>query len=165
MIEKVILEFGSNTGSRLKNIGAAVKEISLNNGLNILALSPVYETEPWGYRNQRKFLNCAGAYLCRLSPPELMKTINKIEKKIGRTKRGKWQAREIDIDVLFYGNRVYKKNNLIIPHTFIQERNFVLKPLAELMPGFIHPVLNKSISFLYSHSKDNCKVKLYREVN
>lgn len=165
MIEKVVLGFGSNTGRRLRNIEAAVKEIALNEGFNILTLSSIYETEPWGYKNQRKFLNCAGAYLCRLNPLKLVKTIEKIEKKIGRIKRGKWKAREIDIDVLFYGKRVYKNKRLVIPHPFIHERNFVLKPLVELMPGFIHPKLNKNIRFLYLHSKDNCRVKLYKAEN
>lgn len=165
MIEKVVLGFGSNIGRRLRNIEAAVRETALNKGLNILALSSIYETEPWGYKNQRKFLNCAGVYLCRLNPPELVKTIKKIEKKIGRVKRGKWKAREIDIDVLFYGERVYEKKGLVIPHPFIPERNFVLKPLVELMPGFIHPKLDKDIRFLYLHSKDNCTVKLLKEVN
>jgi len=163
MIEQVILCFGSNSGGRLKNIEAAIKQISLTSGIGILAFSSIYEAEPWGYRKQRNFLNCAGVFLCKLAPQELMNTIKKIEKKLGRKNRGKWHAREIDIDILFYGKRVFKKNDLIIPHPYLHKRNFVLKALAEVLPGFIHPVLNKNISYLYCHSFDNCKVKLYRK--
>src|SRR4030095_1846466 len=162
MIGQIILGFGSNSGTRLRNIEVAVKHISLSNGINVLALSSIYETEPWGYKKQRNFLNCVGVFLCKIGPQELMKTINKIEKSLGRKNRGKWHAREIDIDILFYGKRMYKKNDLKIPHPFLHKRNFVLKPLSELVPGFIHPVLNKNIGYLYNHSDDSCKVKLYR---
>ena len=162
MIEKVVLGFGSNVGNRLKNIKNAVKEISLSGALDFLALSSVYEAEPWGYKNQRNFLNCVGVFLCRVSPVEMFKIIEKIEKKIGRIYRGKWKAREIDIDVLFYGKKVIKNANYTIPHPFIGERNFVLKPLVELMPEFIHPKLKKSINYLYLRSKDKGKVSLYK---
>jgi dihydroneopterin aldolase/2-amino-4-hydroxy-6-hydroxymethyldihydropteridine diphosphokinase len=162
-METVVLGFGSNIGNRRNNIENAVKEISLTPGFALLARSFFYETEPWGYKKQNKFLNACAVYLCRLSPAELLKCIKSLERKIGRLKRGKWQAREIDIDVLFYGSKIVKAGNLIIPHPFIQERNFVLKPLVELMPGFIHPKIKKSIHYIYSHSKDDCKVNLYNE--
>jgi dihydroneopterin aldolase / 2-amino-4-hydroxy-6-hydroxymethyldihydropteridine diphosphokinase len=163
MIEKVVLGFGSNVGNRLGNILSALKDISLTKGFDLLAFSSVYETEPWGYKRQRKFLNSCAVFLCRLSPQDLLKTVKKTEKKIGRLNRGKWQAREIDIDVLFYGSRIINAGEPVIPHPFLQERNFVLKPLVELMPGFIHPKIKKSIEYIYSHSKDDCKVNKYIE--
>lgn len=163
MIEKIVLGFGSNMGSRLNNIQSALKEISLTKGFNLIASSSVYETEPWGFKRQRKFLNFCSVFLCRLSPREVLKIIKSAEKRIGRIQRGKWQAREIDIDLLFYGNRIIKARNLIIPHPFLQERNFVLKPLVELMPGFIHPVFKKSIESIYNHSNDDCMVKEYNK--
>jgi len=163
MINKVVLGFGSNIGNRLKNLKTAVKEISLTKGIDFLALSSIYETEPWGYRKQKLFLNCAGVFLCRLTPLELVKIIKNIEKNIGRVNREKWRPREIDIDILFYGNGVYKNKNLIIPHPLIQERNFVLKPLVELMPGFTHTGLKKSVSYLYLNSKDKGEVSLFKK--
>jgi 2-amino-4-hydroxy-6-hydroxymethyldihydropteridine diphosphokinase len=101
MIEKIVLGFGSNMGSRLNNIQSALKEISLTEGFNLIASSSVYETEPWGFKRQHKFLNSCSVFLCRLSPGEVLKTIKSAEKRIGRIQRGKWQAREIDIDLLF----------------------------------------------------------------
>ncbi len=159
MSEKAVLGFGSNIGNRLLNIKRALKTLSLSKDLNLLAVSGIYETEPWGYKKQNCFLNCAGVFLCRLNPAELLDLLKRYEVKAGRKDNARWQAREIDIDILFYGNKIINKNKLQIPHPYIQQRNFVLKPLVELIPGFIHPKLNKSIKSLYASSKDNCKVK------
>lgn len=161
-METVVLGFGSNLGNRRNNIEQAVKEISLTSGFDLLARSNFYETEPWGYKKQNKFLNLCAVYLCRESPAEVLKQIRSVERKVGRRKRGKWHAREIDIDILFYGGKIVNSGNLIIPHPYIQERNFVLKPLVEIMPGFIHPKFKKSISYIYSRSKDDCRVSLYK---
>ena len=163
-MELIVLGFGSNIGSRLYNIRSAVKKTALASGFSLISLSSIYETEPWGFKKQNKFLNCCGVFLCRFSPLEALKTLKSIEKKLGRQKREKWQAREIDIDILFYGNRVLKSNKLVIPHPFIKERNFVLKPLVEIMPGFVHPVYKKSILNLYQLSADSGKVTKYREI-
>lgn len=162
MIEKIVLGFGSNVGNRLKLIQSAVKAVSLA-GFDVIALSSVYETEPWGNKAQNIFLNCCGVFLCRKTPIIALKTLKSIEKKLGRFERGKWQAREIDIDILFYGNRIIKSGKLVVPHPYLKERNFVLKPLVELMPGFVHPVYNKSIAELFKISKDSGKVKLFRK--
>ena len=163
MINKVVLGFGSNLGNRLRNLKAAVKEVSLTKGIDFLALSSIYETEPWGYMPQNVFLNCAGIFLCRANPLELIKIIKNIEKKLGRHNREKWRPREIDIDILFYESRIFKNKQLVIPHPLMHQRNFVLKPLVELMPGVIHPKLKKSISSLYLNSKDKGKVSLFKQ--
>jgi 2-amino-4-hydroxy-6-hydroxymethyldihydropteridine diphosphokinase len=159
MTEKVVLGFGSNKGNRLNNIKNAVRFLSLNKDLNILTVSKIYETEPWGYKKQKCFLNCAAVFLSRLKPSELLALLKNYEVNAGRSQNTKWQAREIDIDILFYGNRIIQSRKLNIPHPFIDKRNFVLKPLVELIPGDIHPLLNKSIKHLYAVSKDICKVK------
>ncbi|MFI5211286.1 MAG: 2-amino-4-hydroxy-6-hydroxymethyldihydropteridine diphosphokinase [Ignavibacteria bacterium] len=165
MVEKVVLGFGSNIGSRLRKINSAIKILSLNKDLDLLALSSVYETEPWGFKHQRNFLNCAAVFLTKLSADELFKFIKKTEKQAGRLKRDKWQAREIDIDMLFYGNKIIDHRNLKVPHRYLQERNFVLNPLAEILPGLIHPVLKKSIAELSRISEDTGKVKVYKSHN
>src|SRR5262245_43760392 len=95
MMEKAVLGFGSNLRNRLGNISAALKMLSLTKGLDLLASSSVYETEPWGYTRQNNFLNLCAVFLCSLSPEELFKTIKITEKKLGRVYRGKWKAREI----------------------------------------------------------------------
>ena len=162
MIEKVVLGLGSNIGNRLGNIKKTLNSISLSRNFDILAVSPLYETEPWGFKNQKKFINCAVVCLCRSGPPELLNELIQIEKKAGRKSGNRWMPREIDIDVLFFGQRKFRSKSLIIPHSLIQHRNFVLKPLADLIPEFVHPFLKKTISYLYRHSKDTCRVKLYK---
>lgn len=162
MSEKVVLGFGSNKGNRFQNIKNALEALALNIDLNLLNVSKIYETEPWGYKKQKCFFNCAAVFLCRLEPVELLKLVKRAEIDIGRLANTKWQAREIDIDVLFYGQSVIKSGNLIIPHPYLHQRNFVLKPLVDLIPGYIHPKLNKNIDYLYASSKDICKVKLVR---
>jgi len=162
MIKRVVLGLGSNVGNRLGNIKKTLKLISLSQNFDILAVSPLYETEPWGFKNQKKFINCAVVCLCRSRPPELLYELLRIEKKAGRKSRKRWMPREIDIDVLFFGDRKFRSKSLIIPHSLIQHRNFVLKPLADLIPEFVHPVLKRTIRNLYRHSKDTCRVKLYK---
>ncbi len=159
MSEKAVLGFGSNKGNRFLNLKSALITLSLNKDLNLLAVSNIYETEPWGYKKQNCFLNCAAVFLCRLKPTELLDLLKRYEIEADRIDNSKWQAREIDIDILFYGNKIINKNKLKVPHPYIQQRNFVLKPLVEIIPGFIHPKLNKSIKSLYASSKDKCKVK------
>jgi len=161
MTEKIVLGFGSNKGSRLLNLRNAVKQIALNKNFDMLALSSVYETEPWGYKNQGNFLNCTGVFLCRLKPAELLKFLKSTEAKLGRIGRGKWQAREIDVDVLYYANYIIEKKGLTIPHPQINKRNFVLAPLVELLPGFIDPVHNKTVKRLAEISTDKCRAVKY----
>lgn len=162
MLKKAVLGFGSNFGARISSLKKAIRELSLNKDLNMLAISHVYETEPWGYADQNNFLNCTAVFLCRIPLAELAELIQKTEKKIGRINRGKWQAREIDIDILFYSDLIYKSSKFEIPHPLIEKRNFVLRGLVELMPGYIHPTKGKSIEYLSINSKDKCKVKLYK---
>ncbi len=157
-MEKVVLGLGSNLGPRLHNLKKAVDLLYRLPGFNILAFSSVYETEPWGFKNQNNFLNCAIAGLYRFSAERLFGNIKIIERKTGRVKRDRWHPREIDIDILFYGSRKISIGELAIPHTQIKFRNFVLAPLAEIMPDFKHPVLHKEIKILLHESKDVCKV-------
>jgi len=159
MTELVVLGFGSNKGNRLRNINFALKSIALNKEMNLLRVSKIYETEPWGFKKQKSFFNCAAVFLCRISSAELLKLAGLTEKKAGRSGGKKWQARELDIDILFYGNSVIHNTRLKIPHPYIEYRNFVLKPLVDIIPGYMHPVLQRSILNLYYISKDNCKVK------
>lgn len=163
MIELVALGLGSNLGRRFSNIGNAVRLISQSPNFNLLGSSLLYETEPWGFARQNDFLNCALAGFYRTDHKTLIREIKNIEKKMGRKKTKKWHPRLIDIDILFFGEKKIKQKGLVIPHPEIQNRNFVLKPLAELMPAFIHPVLRRSMADLNASSGDSCRVSLYRE--
>lgn len=131
-MELVVLGLGSNVGNRYLNIKKAIRKISLSGDFNLIAVSSLYETEPWGYTNQRKFINCVIAGLTKAAPQNFLKLCKRTEKSLGRVKRKRWREREIDIDILFFGNRKLKIKNLIIPHPKIKKREFVLRGLKEL---------------------------------
>lgn len=141
------LGLGTNVGDKKKNLKEAIGK--LQEKISNIQVSKFYETEPWGYKNQDKFLNAAIRGTTFLSPSDLLKLIKFIEKEVGRVERFKWGPREIDIDILFYDDLIYKNNFLTIPHPFLQEREFVLKPLVDLDPNFVHPIFKKTVRQLY----------------
>ena len=149
----IYLSLGSNIGDRKKNLEEAVIELEKNN-INLIKLSSLYETEPVGPR-QRKFYNMAGKFSTELPPDKLLKQLKQIEKKLGRTKTFKWGPRVIDIDILFYGKQIIKTKNLIIPHKEMVKRAFVLVPMKEIAPYFIHPMYKKTISTLLNQLDNN----------
>ena len=144
----IYLSLGSNIGNRRKNLELAVKELGKKN-IKLIKLSSLYETEPIGPK-QRKFYNVAGKFTTNFKSQELLEVIKNIEKNLGRKKTYHWGPRIIDIDILFYGTQIIKKENLIIPHKEIPNREFVLVPLKEISPKFIHPVYKKTITTLYN---------------
>jgi 2-amino-4-hydroxy-6-hydroxymethyldihydropteridine diphosphokinase len=160
----VYLHTGSNLGDRFKNLKQANALIEQEIG-KIIQVSSLYETEAWGYRNQPSFINQAICVETQLSPIELMQTIYDLEIKMGRVRVMKWAERLIDIDILFYNQTIIEEPpTLIIPHPRISERNFVMAPLAEIAPSFLHPVLNQSIQQLLDKSTDTLAAKKILDV-
>ncbi len=150
---QILLSLGSNKGDRLSNINKAVESISNCIG-KIVGISDVFETKSWGY-DDFDYLNSVVILKTILSPKELLAETQRIEKELGRKtksyKQGEnviYQAREIDIDILFFGDEIIKSPNLTIPHPLLHLRSFVLEPLMQVAPGFIHPVFNLSIKEL-----------------
>ena len=136
---KAYLGLGSNLGNREGNLQRACEM------LGALEKSKIHETEPFGVLDQPKFLNMVCVVETELSPRELLEHCQEIERKIGRQKREKWGPREIDIDILFYGDQVVDEPDLKIPHPGIAEREFVLEPLREIAPDFVHPILGERV--------------------
>ena len=143
--------FGSNIGNRQSFIKQALHYLSDTNGINIKKISSLYETEPVGNVKQDKFLNGAVALETHHSPQTLLNILQMIEFNVGRQHRIHWGPREIDLDLLIYGDLCLQTPELVIPHPEMHHRRFVLDPLAEIASNLIHPVLNKSIQSLLNH--------------
>lgn len=158
----VYLGLGSNIGNRFKYLQDALNLINENDGIIILKVSNIYETEPWGFKSQGSFLNMAVESEVKLTPDSLLNVLKNIELKLGRTVNKKWHQREIDIDILFFGDLILDTDVIKIPHPEIPNRNFVLKPLNDLIPDFIHPVLKKTVNELLKKTNDESNVKLYK---
>ncbi len=127
------LGIGSNLGNRKKNIKKALDYLSKAMGIKIEKVSRIYETKPVGGVRQSKFLNAAIKIKTLLTPHVLLGTLKKIEKNLGRKKAVRYGPREIDLDILLYGNKAVRRKNLIIPHPRMFKREFVLKPLMEII--------------------------------
>ena len=139
----VYLGLGSNLGEREENLWQALALLCAQ--VSLEKVSSVYETEPVGYKEQPLFLNLVCRIATDLSPGELLLLAKDIETSMGRVPSFGSSPRIIDIDILFYEDRIMSTQNLTIPHPRLQDRAFVLMPLAEIAPDLIHPELGKSI--------------------
>ena len=159
-MNEVYLQLGSNIGDRLDNLDQSIKIITERIG-NVLEKSSVYESTPWGVENQRNFLNQVIFLKSNFDPYTILDLVLQIEKDMGRIRIEKWGERIIDIDILFIDDLIIESENLCIPHEFIAKRKFVLQPMCEIAPVFIHPKLNKTISQLLEECIDEEKVNVY----
>jgi len=156
------LLLGSNLGNKEENLRVAVKLLKKIG--KVKKHSAIYETEPWGFTDDHNFFNMALCLETSLKPLELLIEILKIEISIGRKRQVKqWVAREIDIDIIFFDNLIINEDNLTVPHPHIKNRKFVLVPLKEIAPGFIHPEYRKSISELLKECPDDSEVDILHE--
>ena len=144
----IYIGIGSNLGNREENCERAIKLLESNH-INVTKRSSMVETEPWGVKDQPKFINMAVEIKTDLKPEELLHLLKNIEAEIGRRPAEHWGPREIDLDILLYDDLILKTQELEIPHPHISEREFVLKPLSDIAPVKIHPVLKKSIKDLF----------------
>lgn len=145
---------GSNKGDREKYLISAIEKIDIDPECEVEAVSSVYETEPYGVKDQGDFLNAVIRINTEYSPVDLFSFLKSIENDLGREKTIKWGPREIDLDILFYNDLIYSDENIIIPHKGITEREFVLIPLNEIDPDFVHPVTSKKISDLIQTDRE-----------
>jgi len=145
-MSNVYLGLGTNLGDRKQNISKAIEAISLK--MSISKQSSLYETTAWGYTDQPDFLNQVIQVETNLSPLRLLNFLKNTEVELGRVKNFPYGPRLIDIDILFYDDLIKTTSRLQIPHPRIPERAFVLVPLNEIAPGFVHPVLKKTIAEL-----------------
>jgi dihydroneopterin aldolase/2-amino-4-hydroxy-6-hydroxymethyldihydropteridine diphosphokinase len=157
----VYIGIGTNLGDKKSNISKAVHFINSDLNCRILKSSSIYEASPYGFEHSSDFLNAVLKLETDYTLHELFNFLKSIEKKMGRKKTDKWEAREIDLDILLYDDITHSDEVLTVPHKGITERDFVLMPLIELEPGLIHPELKEKIADIsIKHLKKNIIKKL-----
>lgn len=156
-MNNIYLLLGSNLGDSKQHLQNAIAHIAHEVGV-ILKISSVYKTAAWGNTQQPDFLNQVLLVSSPLSPQETLRKILTIETTLGRVRDIKWEARVIDIDILFYNDACINETNLIVPHPYLHQRNFTLIPLSEIAPDFYHPVLKKTVAALCEMYSDNLQV-------
>ncbi len=152
------LVFGSNLGDRYGFIRKSFDSITHFPEIKLLGASGIYETEPVEVIDQPLFLNAAAHISTSLSPVELLTRLKEVEISLGRIERARWREREIDIDIIFFGNEIIESTELTIPHPRSHQRRFVLQPLNEIASSYIHPVFRKTVGQLLLECKDNSAV-------
>jgi len=157
MNSNIFLSLGSNLGDRLDHLSKATDAIRLLGSVS--KISSVYQTAPVGFKEQDDFMNLALQIECEFNVFEFHQKLLEIEKHLGRVRIIKNGPRIIDIDIIFFGDRVMRTDSLTLPHPRYMERNFVLAPLAEIAPEYICPWQKKSVQILYQNSPDTHAVR------
>lgn len=156
--KRAYLSIGSNLGNKLENLQKAVDELNKRAG-HVISASKVYQTPAWGFDSD-DFLNACIGLDTNLEPGKLLEVMLETEQSLGRIRSDKkeYLARTIDLDIIFYEDEVINTENLIVPHPQLQKRNFVLKPLADIAPGKIHPIFHRSVQELADSSDDESRL-------
>jgi len=142
----IYLGLGANLGDRAANLWNALALLHARHGVEVRAVSPLYETEPWGLTDQPRFLNAACAAETDLEPLALLDALKEVERTLGRVPTVRNGPRPIDLDILLYGEAVIRLPRLTIPHAAMLQRASVLVPLADIAPDLRHPVSGESVT-------------------
>jgi len=151
---KTFIGIGSNKGDRKKNCETAIKALASFKNSRLIKESSFYETEAWGDENQDNFINCVVEIKTEKNIFDFFSLLQKTEKNIGKEKERFWGPRKIDIDLLFFGTQIINEPELKVPHPLLHLRRFVLEPLTEIAPDFIHPAINQPLQLLFNKLAD-----------
>ena len=158
-MHQVVLLIGGNLGDRERLIEEARGLLSKIGRLK--TVSNAYETQAWGNASEGQYLNQALVIETSNSPAEFIQLTQEIENTLGRTRNIPWGNRTMDIDMIYFDDLVYQDEKLIVPHPLMSERNFVLVPLVEILPDFVHPIFKISNKELLLRCPDKSEVKVY----
>ncbi len=162
MSSSVFLSIGTNKGDKISNCKLVIKKISSIS--NLLNISSVYKSQSWGF-SADFFLNFIIEVQTNFTPSDFLKELLRIESQMGRVRksgiRKKYESRVIDIDILFFGDQIIESKTLIIPHPRLYYRNFILKPLCELRPSLLCPILNKEVEQIFKECQDDRLVEKF----
>ena len=163
MKKPVFLLLGTNLGNRTSNLTQALHAIEQRVG-KVTKASSVYETSAWGKTDQPAFLNQAVEITTTdLDPDAVLRNLLAIEERLGRARKEKWGERTIDIDILFFGEDVYERPHLVIPHPQLANRRFTLIPLNEIASGLVHPLFKKTVAELLAACPDGLSVTRFAD--
>ena len=158
-MNQAFILLGTNLGDKIANLQQAILSISANL-ISIVSYSDIYETEAWGNTNQDNFYNQVIELNTELSAVDLLQKLLQIEIQMGRVRNQKWEARIIDLDILYFNHEIIDTENLKVPHPYLHVRRFTLAPLVQIAAEFLHPVFNKTNTALLENCSDNSEVKL-----
>jgi 2-amino-4-hydroxy-6-hydroxymethyldihydropteridine diphosphokinase len=158
-MNQAFILLGTNLGDKRANLQQAILSISANL-ISIVSYSDIYETAAWGNTNQDNFYNQVIEVKTELSANDLLKKLLQIETQMGRVRNQKWEARIMDLDILYFNYEIIDTENLKVPHPYLHVRRFTLTPLVQIASEFLHPVFNKTNTALLENCSDNSDVKL-----
>ncbi|MDO6437514.1 2-amino-4-hydroxy-6-hydroxymethyldihydropteridine diphosphokinase [Cyclobacterium sp. 1_MG-2023] len=156
-MHQVVLGLGGNRGDRLALLDKASKLLAQK--MDLEKASSIYHTAAWGGNSHGAYLNQVLVLNTSMKAEECLNFIQQIENQLGRKREVKWGDRTMDIDILYFDNEIINTERLKVPHPHIANRNFVLVPLAEVLPDFVHPQMGKSSMVLMEECEDSLKVK------
>lgn len=162
---KVLISLGSNSGNRCENIKMAVQIIQAELA-EVIAISSLYETQSWGYEDA-DYLNAGICVSSKLGPEKLMESLLEVETRMGRvrTSSAGYQARTIDLDIILIEGLIVESLKLTVPHPRMLLRKFVLKPLAEIAPDWVHEIKGLPLHSLLAQCKDEAQIKCYGKLS
>lgn len=155
---------GSNKGDRPKACADAIAALETWHCCGAIKSSSLYESEPWGYVEQGMFINCAVKMETSADAFALFSFLQETEQALGKDKEFHWGPRTIDLDLLFFNQEIIDTPGLKVPHPLLHQRRFVLEPLSELDPSWLHPVLNQPVAKLLQQLSDAKKIVKLAEV-